>query len=175
MSDVDEKSVTILPEKKKSTHFTKYTYQSVVCNRCKQLVGYLYSPMETDPSLVASCCLLSFFSLVDSLFDSSMGSYLDYVRYTKGWDIEAQIRSILSDIDTVSYRSKQTMVSLNKEFVVMREVVRSQTLFDIDIMGAFSENATSAFLFDYSQSPPTPYYSLFLPSSNASMHIDLEK
>lgn len=104
-----------------------------------------------------------------------MGSYLDYVRYTKGWDIEAQIRSILSDIDTVSYRSKQTMVSLNKEFVVMREVVRSQTLFDIDIMGAFSENATSAFLFDYSQSPPTPYYSLFLPSSNASMHIDLEK
>ena len=100
---------------------------------------------------------------------------MDYVEYTKGWDIEAQIRAILSDIDTVSYRSNQMVVSLNKELVLMRQVVRSQTVFDIDIMGAFSENATSAFLFDYSQSPPSPFYSLFLPSSNASMHIDLER
>ena len=50
--------VTFLPEKRESTHFPKYTYQSVLCKHCKQLVGYLYSPMETDPSLVASCVLL---------------------------------------------------------------------------------------------------------------------
>ena len=104
-----------------------------------------------------------------------MGSYLDYVGYTRGWDIESQVHSIFLDIDTVSYRSRDMVVSINKEFVVMRQLVRSQTVFDIDIMGAFSENATSAFLFDYTQSPPTPYYALFLPSSNASMHIDLEE
>lgn len=50
-----EKTVSILPKKKRSVHFVDHLYQKIICSHCKQSIGYLYSPVDNDTTLVASC------------------------------------------------------------------------------------------------------------------------
>lgn len=48
MEEIEEQSVSILPEKKKSDRFPGFTYQTIICRICKQPIGYLYSPVDRD-------------------------------------------------------------------------------------------------------------------------------
>ena len=53
VEEIEEESVSILPEKKTSTHFPGFTYQTVICRICKQPVGYLYSPTPQEAGTAA--------------------------------------------------------------------------------------------------------------------------
>lgn len=55
VKEVVEKTVSILPKKKRSVHFVDHLYQKIICSHCKQSIGYLYSPVDNDTTLVASC------------------------------------------------------------------------------------------------------------------------
>lgn len=48
MEEIEEQSVSILPEKKKSDRFPGFTYQTIICRICKQPIGYLYSPVDRN-------------------------------------------------------------------------------------------------------------------------------
>ena len=41
------------------------------------------------------------------------------------------------------------------------------------MIGVWSDNTTAVFGYNYNDTPPSPFYSLYLPRSNTSMHIDL--
>ena len=48
MEEIEEQSISILPEKKKSDRFPGFTYQTIICRICKQPIGYMYSPVDQD-------------------------------------------------------------------------------------------------------------------------------
>lgn len=51
----------------------------------------------------------------------------------------------------------------------------SDLAFDISLLSVFSDNSTSLFGYDYSVSPPAPFYSFYLSRGNETTHIDFSK
>ena len=55
------------------------------------------------------------------------------------------------------------------------QTIVSQSEFYFSLLAVFDENATSLFAYDYADSPPSPFFSIYLSPSNETIHVDVEE